>query len=220
MNTILSDIENIIKNHKTIGIAVSGGLDSTLLAYLLTYTKYKLQSSAELKYFCVPRPDDSILHARRVVDYIDRWFNQPPSTIYSVGQGDLHHSEQVKSGMREAIQTHNLDILVAGVTMNPESCNPPEYLPNYEYGKFTEPDGTPYNGPIRVKPQNPKFINPFWNVTKEETVALMKEMQLTEIPNITHTCTGSKSKRCGVCWQCCERAWAFAKNDLIDTGTM
>jgi hypothetical protein len=220
MNKILVDLENLIKNNKVIGISISGGLDSTLLAYLLHDIKYKTNSDVSLKFFCVPRPDDSIIHARRIVNYIDNKFNQSTSIIYSVGQGDLHHSEQVKSGMKEAIQTHDLDILVSAVTKNPESCEPPEYLSNYRYDAFRESDGTPYNGPVRVKPKNPKIVSPFWDITKEETVRLMKELDLTDIPSITHTCTGSKSLRCNLCWQCCERAWAFAKNNLIDTGTM
>lgn len=220
MNKILLDLEHIIKSNKVVGISVSGGLDSTLLAYLLHDIKYKLNSDVQLKYFCVPRPDDSIAHVQRIVQYIDAHFNQPPSEIHIVGDGTLHHSEQVKSGMREAVQKYELDVLVTGVTKTPESCDPPEYLPNYEYGKFVEPDGTPYNGPVRVKTQNPKFINPFWDITKVETVKLVKDLNLSFIPEITHTCTGSKSLRCNRCWQCCERAWAFSKNDLIDTGTM
>jgi len=220
MNKILLNLEDIVKNNRTVGISVSGGLDSTLLAYLLHDIKYKLNSDVELKYFCVPRPDDSAIHVERIVKYIDNHFNQPPSTIHIVGDGSLHHAEQVKSGMREAVNKYQLDVLITGVTKTPESCDPPEYLPNYEYGKFIDKDGKAYNGPVRVKPQNPKFINPFWDVTKVETVKLMKELKLDFIPQITHTCTGSKLLRCGKCWQCCERAWAFYKNDLIDTGTM
>ena len=220
MNTILSDLENLIKSHKTIGISISGGIDSTLLAYLLHDIKYKTNSDVKLVFFCVPRPDDSIIHAQRIVDYIDKEFNQSPSQLHSVGNGDLYHAEQVKSGMREAIQKYELDILVTGVTKNPEDLDPPQYLPNYKYNTFQNPDGTYYNGPIRVKPLNPKFISPFWNISKEETVKLIKELNLTEIPNITHTCTGSKDIRCNKCWQCCERAWAFYKNNMIDTGTM
>lgn len=220
MNNILVDLENLIKNNKIIGITVSGGVDSTLLAYLLHDIKYKTNSDVTLKFFCVPRPDDSMIHAQRIVDYIDQHFNQTPSIIHQVGSGDLHHSKQVRSGMIEALQNYELDILLQAVTKNPESCDPPEYLQNYRYGEFKEPDGTPYNGPIRVKPQHPKVVSPFWDVTKAEIVRLIKELNLTEIPTITHTCTGSKSLRCNQCWQCCERAWAFAKNNLIDTGTM
>jgi hypothetical protein len=220
MNKILVDLEHLIKNNKVIGVSISGGMDSTLLAYLLHDIKYKTNSEVSLKFFCVPRPDDSIVHSQRIMNYIDNHFNQPPSMIYSVGRGDLHHTEQVKSGIKEAIQTHDLDILLSGVTKNPESCDPPEYLPNYKYDYFKDLDGTPYNGPVRIKSTHQKIINPFWDITKEEIVKLIKELDLMDIPTITHTCTGSKSLRCNQCWQCCERAWAFAKNNLIDTGTM
>jgi tRNA(Ile)-lysidine synthase TilS/MesJ len=220
MNKILDDLENLIRNHKIIGISISGGIDSTLLAYLLHDIKYKINSDVVLKFFCVPRPDDSMIHAQRIVDYIDQQFNQPPSIIHSVGTGDLYHSEQVSSGMKEAIQNYDIDILVTAVTKNPEEGDPPELLPNYKYNSFLNSDGTYYNGPIRVKPRNPKFITPFWDITKKETVKLIKDLNLTEISKITHTCTGSKSLRCGKCWQCCERAWAFSKNNLIDTGVM
>lgn len=215
MNSVLSILEDIVRNNIVVGISVSGGLDSTLLAYLLHDLKYKLDSGVQFKFFCVDRPDDSITHARRIVDYIDKCFNQSHSKIYIVGDGTLHHAEQVKSGMREAISQYGLDLLVTGVTKNPD-----ELLPNYVYDSFKDLDGTIYNGPVRVKPQNPKFVNPFWDVTKQETVKLIKDMALIELPNITHTCTGSRTTRCNRCWQCCERAWAFLKNDYIDTGTM
>lgn len=215
MDSILNNLETIVKNNRVVGISVSGGLDSTLLAYLLHDIKYKLDSDTCFKFFCVDRPDDSIVHARRIVDYIDNHFNQPRSEIYVVGNGSLHHTEQVRSGMKEAITNHDLDLLVTGVTKNPD-----ELLPNYAYDSFKDPDGTLYNGPVRVKPINPKFVNPFWDVTKEQTVKIIKELNLIDIPQITHTCTGSKTTRCNRCWQCCERAWAFLKNDFIDTGTM
>ena len=215
MDSILNNLEAIVKNNRVVGISVSGGLDSTLLAYLLHNIKYKLDSDVRFMFFCVNRPDDSITHARRIVDYIDKQFNQHRSEIYIVGNGDLHHTEQVRSGMREAINQHHLDLLVTGVTKNPE-----ELLPNYDYDKFKDADGTPYNGPVRVKPANPKFVNPFWDITKKETVKMIKDLNLIDIPRITHTCTGSKTTRCNRCWQCCERAWAFLENDFIDTGRM
>jgi tRNA(Ile)-lysidine synthase TilS/MesJ len=220
MTEVLTNLEHILKTNHKIGISVSGGLDSTLLAYLAQDIKRKNNLSCTIEYFCVDRPDDSVVHVKRVVKYIDSYFNQPLSTIHIVGDGKLHHTEQVKSGMREAVQKFDIDVLLTGVTKTPESCDPPEYLPNYEYGKFVGGDGIPYNGPVRVKTKNPKFINPFWDITKVETVKLIKELNLSFIPKLTHTCTGSKTVRCNKCWQCCERAWAFSKNNFIDIGAM
>jgi hypothetical protein len=215
MKNILSDVEEVLEKYHKIGLMVSGGLDSSLLAYLLLHFKYKNQKNNEIVFFVVPRPDDSVVHVNRVVDYLDNHFNQPKSTIHIVGTGELHHSKQVTSGMKDAVLNYDCDIYLSSTT-----TNPPELLPNYEYGKFREPDGTPYNGPIRKKSWHPKLIDIFWDYTKEDTVKIVKDMNLVEIMNLTHTCTGSKLLRCEKCWQCCERAWAFNKNNFVDTGTM
>jgi hypothetical protein len=215
MKNILTDVEEILEKYRKIGLLVSGGLDSSLLAYLLHDIKYKTNRNNSFEFFVVPRPDDSVVHVNRIVDYLDNQFNQPKSTIHIVGRGDLHHSKQVTSGMTEAVLNYDCDIYLSATT-----TNPPELLPNYKYGFFREPDGTPYNGPVRKKSYHPKLIDIFWDYTKEDTVKIIKDYDLADIMNLTHTCTGSKSTRCNACWQCCERAWAFKKNNLIDTGTM
>ena len=215
MRNILTDVEEILDRYQKIGLLVSGGLDSSLLAYLLHDIKYKTNRTNTFEFFVVPRPDDSVVHVNRVVDYIDRYFNQPKSTINIVGSGDLHHSKQVTSGIREAIFNYDCDIYLSSIT-----TNPPVPLPNYKYDTFLEPDGTPYNGPVRKKSYHPKLIDVFWDYTKKDTVKIVKDYDLVEIMELTHTCTGSKSTRCNACWQCCERAWAFAENDFIDKGTM
>ena len=42
MDVVLSNLEFIVKDYNKVGISISGGLDSTLLAYLLHDFKYKL----------------------------------------------------------------------------------------------------------------------------------------------------------------------------------
>lgn len=217
---ILTDIENLVKTYNTIGVFISGGVDSTLLAYLLNDFKIKIKPDLTIKYFCVKRPDDSELHAKRIVNYIDEKFGLNTSNINFVGTGNTHHSAQVRSGMIDALDNYEFDVVLTAITKNPESLDPPELLPDYEYGRFVDPDGSVYNGPKRVKAKNPKVLNPFWDYTKADTVKIIKDLNLLDIPNITHTCTASKTIKCGKCWQCCERAWAFYKNDFIDTGTM
>lgn len=214
MRNIITDLEGLLEKYQSIGLLVSGGLDSTLLAYLLYDIKSKKNLTNTFQFFVVPRPDDSVLHVNRIVDYIGNHFNVP-TTIHVVGTGDLHHSKQVTSGIKDAIENYDCDIFLSSIT-----TNPPEKLPNYAYGTFLEPDGTPYDGPTRIKSWHPKLIDPFWDYTKEDTVRIIKDYNLVDIMNLTHTCTGSKSTRCNKCWQCCERSWAFNKNNFVDTGTM
>lgn len=214
MKNILTDLEGLLEKYHSIGLFVSGGLDSTLLAYLLHDLSQKKNLNNNFKFFVVPRPDDSVIHVNRIVDYIGKHFNVG-TTIHVVGTGDTHHSKQVTSGIREAIENYYCDIFLSSITKNPS-----EKLPNYAYGTFLEPDGTPYDGPIRKKSWHPKLLDPFLDYTKEDTVKLIKDYNLVDIMNLTHTCTGSKSIRCNRCWQCCERSWAFDKNNFTDTGTM
>lgn len=214
MSNILSDIEEIMNKYQKIGLFVSGGLDSTLLAYLLHHIKLKNNLTNTFHFFVVPRPDDSVNHVKRIADYINKEFNTN-IPINIVGTGDVHHSKQVTSGIKEALEKYDCDIFLTSTT-----TNPPEKLPNYAYGTFLDADGTPYDGPKRVKSSHPKVYDIFWNYNKADTVKIIKDMNLTEIMNITHTCTGSKDIRCGRCWQCCERAWGFNQNNFIDTGTM
>ena len=214
MRSIITDLEVLLEKYQSIGLLVSGGLDSTLLAYLLHDIVSKKNLTNTFQFFVVPRPDDSVLHVNRVVDYISKHFNIRP-IIHVVCTGDLHHSKQVTSGIREALENYDCDIFLSSIT-----TNPPEKLPNYAYGTFLEPDGTSYDGPIRIKSWHSKLLDPFWDYTKEDTVKIIKDYNLIDIMNLTHTCTGSKSIRCNRCWQCCERSWAFNKNNFIDTGTM
>jgi hypothetical protein len=221
MRTILSDVEDILNKYNNIGIMISGGLDSALLAYLLHDIKYKQNRTTKLNFFVVPKPDGSVMHATNVINYLDMHFNQSASELHIVGNPEgLHHSKMLTSGLIRAIKDFDCEVFLTAVTTNPEQATPPEQLLNYEYGKFLEPDGTPYNGPVRVKANHPRVIDAFWDYTKQDTVKIIKDMNLTELVKITHTCTGSKTIRCNKCWQCCERAWAFAKNDFIDKGTM
>lgn len=214
MKNILSDVEVILEKYHSIGVMVSGGLDSTLLAYLLHDIKNKTNKTNQIHFFVVPRPDDSTIHAERIVNYLDSHFNMK-SVINIVGSGDVHHSKQLTSGLKEVIEKYDCDIFLTATT-----TNPPEKLPGYAYGQFKDSDGTVYDGPSRVKSWHPKVFDIFWDYNKKDTVKLIKDLNLTELMNITHTCTGSKLLRCSKCWQCCERAWGFSQNNFEDTGKM
>lgn len=215
MKNIYNDVQAILDKHQKIGVMVSGGLDSAVLTYLLL----SLKKDNTIELFVVPRPDDSHQHVLRVKAYLDNLFDVNLS-VHVVGNGDVHHSKQVTTGIKEAVEQHDCDIYLTSTTKNPESLDPPEMLSGYKYGTFLSPEGIPYNGPKRVRSWHSKVFDVFWEYSKKDIVAIVKEKQLDGLASITHTCTASKTLRCGRCWQCCERAWAFEKNDYEDKGTM
>jgi len=194
MNSIIEDIESIIQTHNTIGVFISGGLDSAILAKLLLDTKQKLNTTNKIVFYTVPRTDDSFTHARRILKFIGH-----DNTISQVGNHKTHHSRQVLSGIIEALEDDSVNIFLLGDTSNPVA------LPE---------------GPIRIKSDNIRVHQPFFDYTKDEVIQLAIDLEYTELFNQTHTCTESKTLRCSNCWQCRERAWAFTKLNYIDTGTM
>lgn len=194
MKSVIDDIESLVAINRRIGLFVSGGLDSAVLAKLVLDTRDKLSSNNDIVFFTVPRTDDSYIHASRVVENLSAG-----SAIISVGNANLHHSKQVLSGVLEALSTDSVDILLLGDTKNPIDL----------------PDG-----PVRIRSKNPKVFQPFFNRHKNEIISLAIDLGYTDLFKITHTCTESKNLRCSRCWQCKERAWGFSQVNYADPGTM
>jgi 7-cyano-7-deazaguanine synthase in queuosine biosynthesis len=59
---------------------------------------------------------------------------------------------------------------------------------------------------------------PWFDITKDVIVATAIECGLTDIMIHSHSCTETPMIRCGVCWWCNERAWAFNENNYTDPG--
>ena len=203
MNTaILEDIRRIVRIYRRIGISISGGFDSALLSYLIHDTRSMLGTENIIEFFTVPRYDDSVIHAQRIIKYLDNIFNNDiPSKHTLVGNPDLYHSLQVDSGLREMLEYNRIDIVLAGENIVPSEDEVP-------------------GGPIRYRGKSIKLYKPFFDYTKDILVQLAIDMNLIDIMKITHTCTESKTLRCNMCWQCRERAWAFRQCNYTDPGTM
>lgn len=201
MSDIVKEIKKILDQHKVIGIFISGGLDSAVLAYLLH--KYKSEDH-EFLFYTVPRYDDSFFHAKRIIKYLDDEFNYSNRMPILLGSPDLHHSQQVLSGIRIAVRQHKAGVLVLGDTALP-----------YDQSLSTE-----QSAPIRNRSDHWYIKQPFIDFTKKDTVQLAVDMNLTQLIELSHTCTESKLLRCNVCWQCRERAWAFKECGKVDLGTM
>jgi 7-cyano-7-deazaguanine synthase in queuosine biosynthesis len=201
MRSVIESINGTIINHKEIGIFISGGFDSAVLgAYVFSHiTKNHLDRTVVM--YTVPRYDDSVVHAKRVCDWLTERFPEVKFTTITVGSGEGHHSGQVLSGIEEALRTSNRTILLADTKIPDEDV----------VGE----------SPQRVKSKGPRVIQPFFEYDKTMTIKLAESMDiLDEVSKISHTCTESKTLRCGGCWQCNERSWAFTKLSLVDKGTM
>jgi hypothetical protein len=191
---IIANIKEILSTHKNVGIFVSGGLDSALLVYLC----HKYSTDNIFTYFTVPRTDDSIIHAKRVLDTILGENNY--SSIH-LGNPDVPHDKQVLSGIISALTIPNVDVLLLA-----DTTNPTEKLSGL--------------APVRVRSIYRKIVQPFFKLTKVDTIQCCIDIDATFIFDISHTCTESKLLRCNECWQCNERSHSFKICNYTDTGTM
>ncbi len=197
MRSVIEHIDKIVDSVEHIGVFISGGFDSTVLAALV----FERSAGKHITLYTVPRYDDSAVHAHRVTQWLTRKYPLVKFTTVSVGNPDEHHSRQVSSGIMESLNSSKATVLL-GDTAVPVELQ----------------DGS---APVRVKSGGPRVVQPFFDLLKTDVITLAIEGGiLDEVSEISHTCTESRTLRCRECWQCRERAWAFSKLGLVDGGTM
>ena len=196
MDKIYSNIEQILKENKTIGIFLSGGLDSSVLAYLVLSLKARHKTNNELYFFTVKKHDNSEVYSKKVLSYLKEKFSEDIKNHIFVGDPSLYHGYVVLSGILEASK-YDLDIFLLADTTNPPHLT---------------------NGPARYRSQYEKVYQPFFDLNKDKTVEIAIQENILDLIKITHSCTQLKIKRCNNCWQCSERKWAFEQNNISDPG--
>ena len=197
---------DIPDNVSTIGIMVSGGLDSAVLLYLLAKEIHDTDSFVKLHVFCVPRPTDgSDCHTLAIIEYINVHIGNVISSYTVRGEVDMHHSSIVHLAYMDILDSGIVDCIFLGDTDNPDS---------------DLPGVCPTSWPNRLEDRRPMIHQPFLTYSKKYIVALCVLYDLQELAKLTHSCTVHKHKRCNECFQCQERIWAFNCNNLKDTGTI
>jgi hypothetical protein len=187
---------------KRIGVMLSGGADSAILLYLLALERKLGQTEHELIPFTVARPDGAWNYVKPIVDKINSMLEVNLPDPVQVGDPTLHHSQQGRSGEREARAKHGIEHCFYGSQQHPPVPMPGEYPAR----------------PDRV--ELPGTTIPFALVDKRHTLALYDSFQAWPLLEITHSCTAQTEGRCGECYNCKEREWALGELGHIDPGQM
>jgi len=207
----------------TIGVVVSGGFDSTLLAFMLY--GICLERGQKIVPFTVPKNDGALTYASRMLEWIARCYTiKQPATIVvnSKGvdwskkdyQGD-EVSRQLIDGIKEIMDLGLADYVFTGVN---------EYPPDYETlcdyhtpgpRNLARDSDAEYNG-RKIK----DFIyQPFADLTKKDLVQIAFDQGcLEDIMFLSHSCVEQIRGRCGECFWCKERAWGFEQAGFLDRG--
>jgi 3'-phosphoadenosine 5'-phosphosulfate sulfotransferase (PAPS reductase)/FAD synthetase len=184
---------------KKYGILLSGGLDSAILLYLLIKQNPKIQ----IQPFTIDKLDGAALYADPVVEHFNKKFGLTiPKTIL-VGNKTVHHRMQSTTAVVDIFSNYTVDYLFIGINKNPPELDQLPAAPRRD-----------------TRSPHRKIIFPFVDLYKDQILQFMFDNDQADLVDITHTCTEQQQGRCGVCWQCTERQWAFDKLNKIDTGIM
>ena len=188
------------ENKKRIGVMLSGGADSAILLYLLAMEQKMSNTDHELIPFTVARPDGAWDYVKPIVDKINSMLGITLPDPVQVGDATLHHSQQGRSGEKEARANYGIEHCFYGSQQHPPVPMPGEYP--------ARPD----------KIELPGTTIPFALLDKSHTLGLYEVFQAWPLIELTHSCTAQTQGRCGECYNCKEREWAFDELDIVDPG--
>jgi len=182
---------------------LSGGLDSAVLMYLIL----KENKNSNIQSFSIPKYDGSHLFVRGILDYFEEQFNIViPDTII-VGDPNAHHAQQSTRAMVEIFKDYTeIDFIYFATNQNPTH--------GFDYTQYATGS---YPNRVTESP-HPKILMPFIEMYKDEILKIVFDNSQEKLLSLTHSCTEQKTGRCGQCFQCNERAWAFRQLDRIDPG--
>ena len=223
LKTLWSLQTDYIPKDKVIGVVVSGGFDSSVLWHIVYGVC--IERNQLCIPFTVPKVDGALTYANRMLEWSCEHYATKrlhPVVINHKGvdwnrndyMGD-EVAQQLLDGIREIIDNKMADVVFTGVN---------DYPPNYETlcsyhtpaprKKASESDYVHNGVPIQdiIK-------QPFADLTKDKLVALAWQMGvLDNIAAFSHSCVEQIRGRCGECFWCKERQWAFQEADLSDIG--
>jgi hypothetical protein len=199
--------EYIPTDKARIGVFVSGGWDSAVLWYLVK--SYCEGSGQEAIPFTVPKIDGAEYHSKVVVDTINTLLDCDLQTPIIVGDwyDGPDTSMYVKAGAWQTFNKKLCDWQLFGMTKHSDKV----------HELHTRQD--PVDRPNPSEEDRKHAAWPFEHMTKDETVNLGFQLGIGDIiAKVTHSCTEQDRGRCGECYWCTERAWAFSENNLEDKG--
>jgi len=189
---------SIPPNATHVGVMFSGGMDSTILLFLMLKEIQDEKINVKLTAFIVPVESlKAKKHAYRVIDFLEKYF-QIKINIEIIGTGTLPHNLNIKVPAHTILYRNLVDKLYLGINQNPP----------VDFGVV------PIN---RRSPDAPVPYNvgyPFIQLYKKHILELYKIFNVLELAHITHSCGSNSDYPCKKCFHCFERSWAFTELNL------
>jgi len=214
-------------NNKHIGIKLSGGADSAIVAYMLFKTIQECKYNTKVTLLTTVHEQKA--YQKVYSDKVLMWLiNEFPNV--TIGEHLTNTCPAVKVGNKwTSTEYHNRqdnlldEAYMLGIERhyNGITANPPKEV----YEQFFSKEGPVLNGgtPERDVPNQPQCNNnpnqpsyrPLINTNKKGVAELYKQYGLEDtLFNQTRSCeawTNNFDEHCNDCWFCKEREWGFGK---------
>ena len=189
-----------------LSLSFSGGIESTLLLYLL------LQNSYNKIYACtIVKGKNNKIDEKRSIEALNACVyltkNKNVEHIVEYVGLDTEKNSYIKKPI-ELKQKKYTTYHYTGIT-----ANPPKDIADSFIGPEYNQDHYLRDPLINRKVIDDDWITPFWNVDKLKIASIYKELDLMEnLFPFTNSCESNNAtllNHCGQCWQCKERQWGF-----------
>lgn len=215
INNSQQDIEiDLPKHYKNVGVKISGGADSAIVAYMVA------------RYCSLERPGLSIVpitvnhegkayqeqYAKSIVSYLQTEFDNVEFGEHRVGycpEGPQYVSSQ--DALVESLYTNSvIDCHYVGITRNP----PNEAMDIIGWNGPAD-DRSPGESLRATVNGNNTSFKPLINIDKRGVAELYNTLGVMDtLFPLTRSCedfTDDFSEHCGECWFCKERHWGFGR---------
>lgn len=192
-NTILNI--SLPNDKKRVGIMISGGIDSSLLYYLMLKERQLNNSDHIIFPIVMFRQEGSKYYARPIIEKINNYFGIS-MRAKRFGDETLPYHLQVESAIVQAIPILQLDKIYIGVIKT---------RPEHFIG-FT---------PIPI-PVHEMIETPLAHLEKDSIIKFYYDLGIEELLQYTFSCDRHEQHHCGNCNGCNERSWAFTSAGKSD----
>ena len=211
--------------HKKIGIGMSGGMDSSILLWLLAYHISKNELDVTIYIWtCIheEKPGQAV-HAKKAIEFVKEEFPNVKFGEHMVKSTTA--KDYIANGTKlayELVYKHGITALYNGVTLNP-----PNEIGEAVWKHKWETRAETRNWETRQKwiDENPVYndepphteYRPFIHSDKRIVLAFYKKYGLyVSLGSLTRSCEGFIevtnyfTETCKECWWCIEKEWATA----------
>jgi hypothetical protein len=194
-----------------VGIKMSGGADSSLLAYILAMYVSKERPDIQVIPITVvhTKKPYQLLYAKRVIDFIENVFGK----IFSDHLTDTCDSTSTYSSTQDNLMVKAYNENIIDVHFFGGNALPPMDVVRSFKDELTVPEREKTSIPHPTKYLT--SYRPFINIDKRGIAETYQTLNLIDtLYPITRSCeayTHDFSQHCGECWWCEERLWGFGK---------